>query len=261
VRLVDPMLAKVLAAPDDDGLRQVWADALVERGDPRGELVAIQVAAAREALTPAQERRARSLLAKHRVEWLGDLAGVVQRREGLVFDRGLVAGCQIHVAKLSALQKAIGHPLWATVRKMWFLDRHAYSPRIVPLLTHPVMVSLREIVGIGMGNVFAALGRSERPLPFTSIWTIDDDWRSKPLLRFAPRFGGEALPDLRVLGFKIHGEARWILELPIVRRIETLGLTSYEPAGEWIPRVEPLGNVTTLELPTGSRSTASGRST
>src|SRR5262245_27467685 len=34
----------VLAAPDDDGPRLVYADWLSERGDPRGELIQVQIA-------------------------------------------------------------------------------------------------------------------------------------------------------------------------------------------------------------------------
>ncbi|HEU0035427.1 MAG TPA: TIGR02996 domain-containing protein [Kofleriaceae bacterium] len=41
----DPLLARVLADPDDAGLRSVWADALIERDDPRGELISIQALA------------------------------------------------------------------------------------------------------------------------------------------------------------------------------------------------------------------------
>jgi uncharacterized protein (TIGR02996 family) len=37
------LLAAVLAAPDDDAPRQVYADWLMERGDPRGEFIALQL--------------------------------------------------------------------------------------------------------------------------------------------------------------------------------------------------------------------------
>jgi uncharacterized protein (TIGR02996 family) len=35
---------RVLASPDDLDLRMVWADALQQKGDPRGELAALQLA-------------------------------------------------------------------------------------------------------------------------------------------------------------------------------------------------------------------------
>ncbi|MBA3541481.1 MAG: TIGR02996 domain-containing protein [Deltaproteobacteria bacterium] len=41
------LIAAVAEAPDDDAPRLVYADWLMERGDPRGELVALQCALAR----------------------------------------------------------------------------------------------------------------------------------------------------------------------------------------------------------------------
>jgi uncharacterized protein (TIGR02996 family) len=45
----DELLAAILAAPDDDAPRLVLADWLSERGDPRGEQIAVEVALARAA--------------------------------------------------------------------------------------------------------------------------------------------------------------------------------------------------------------------
>jgi uncharacterized protein (TIGR02996 family) len=44
---LDALVAAVLAAPDDDGPRLVLADYLIERGDPRGELIVVQCKLAR----------------------------------------------------------------------------------------------------------------------------------------------------------------------------------------------------------------------
>jgi uncharacterized protein (TIGR02996 family) len=41
-----PLLADVLARPQDDGPRLVLADWLAEQGDPRGELISLQIALA-----------------------------------------------------------------------------------------------------------------------------------------------------------------------------------------------------------------------
>lgn len=43
----DEFIDAILAAPDDDAPRLVYADALIERGDPRGELITVQCARAR----------------------------------------------------------------------------------------------------------------------------------------------------------------------------------------------------------------------
>jgi uncharacterized protein (TIGR02996 family) len=54
-------IAAIRAAPDDDAPRLVYADLLAERGDPRGELIALQCRAS----TPAVEKKIAALLARH----------------------------------------------------------------------------------------------------------------------------------------------------------------------------------------------------
>jgi uncharacterized protein (TIGR02996 family) len=44
----DPFLRQILAHPEDDGPRLVWADRLDERGDPRGEFIRVQCELAKE---------------------------------------------------------------------------------------------------------------------------------------------------------------------------------------------------------------------
>jgi uncharacterized protein (TIGR02996 family) len=73
------LLAAVLAAPDDDQPRLVLADWLMERGDPRGELIQVACTLASLARNERQndapsrkalETRERSLLSKHGRDWL-----------------------------------------------------------------------------------------------------------------------------------------------------------------------------------------------
>lgn len=246
---MDPLLSSVLQQPDDDDLRRVWADTLIERGDPRGELIALQHAATERALSRREAQRVRALVAQHHRTWLGELSTVIQHREGLVFDRGLLDECQVQIKRLDDLLAAVGHPLWASLRRIWFADHFAWDERIVPMLVHPVFARLRDVLCIGMHNVFGRLATQERPLPFTAIWTMDDEWRG----RYGPLGEGHdsdapALPALRRLGFTLHREGGWILELPVVRRLEKLGLTVQEPAAFWLERARPLGNLTTVEL-------------
>ncbi len=69
----DDLRAAVLADPDDDAARLVCADALLARGDPRGELIAVQCAMARldehDPAWVALRRRELALLAAHRAGW------------------------------------------------------------------------------------------------------------------------------------------------------------------------------------------------
>lgn len=63
------LLAQVLAAPDEDPPRLVYADYLMEQGDPRGELIAVQVQLTQR-ITPARRkvarRREQELLAQNK---------------------------------------------------------------------------------------------------------------------------------------------------------------------------------------------------
>ncbi len=76
---VDDLLRAVLEAPDDDAPRLVYADALIEVGDPRGEFIALQVTR-----TPDGRTRAAELLAAHRAHWLAELPHIADAH----FDRG-----------------------------------------------------------------------------------------------------------------------------------------------------------------------------
>ena len=89
------LLAAVLASPDDDGPRLVLADHLMQRGDPRGELIAVQCRLSSGDAAAADrielEARERSLLAEHQVEWLRPL-GLEPSRAG--WRRGFVERVQ-----------------------------------------------------------------------------------------------------------------------------------------------------------------------
>ena len=60
------ILDAILAAPDDDRPRLVYADRLIERGDVRGELIHLQCAARKDAAMIARESE---LLRLHRESW------------------------------------------------------------------------------------------------------------------------------------------------------------------------------------------------
>jgi uncharacterized protein (TIGR02996 family) len=89
-RLEEGLRRAVLAEPRDDGPRSVLADWWTERGEPRGELVALQLE--REGLAPGEPRvqallqREDELLEAHGARWLGPVAGVARAR----FRRGFV---------------------------------------------------------------------------------------------------------------------------------------------------------------------------
>jgi uncharacterized protein (TIGR02996 family) len=96
-------LQAIKEQPDDDTPRLILADWLEERGDPRGELLRLQVTLAH--LIPGTkawwERHGREeeLRKRHEKEWLGDLAALVRSwtcerasRHGKTPSRGTTRG-------------------------------------------------------------------------------------------------------------------------------------------------------------------------
>ena len=61
-RTAEELLAEIYEHPDDDTPRRVYADFLLERGDPRGEFIALQLDRARDVAPTERETK---LLAKY----------------------------------------------------------------------------------------------------------------------------------------------------------------------------------------------------
>jgi uncharacterized protein (TIGR02996 family) len=72
--LNEALEAAILRDPDDLEAFAVYGDWLSEQGDPRGELVATQLAAERE---PTMEREALRVFAKHRDYFIGQLGSMI----------------------------------------------------------------------------------------------------------------------------------------------------------------------------------------
>jgi uncharacterized protein (TIGR02996 family) len=108
----EELLELIASAPDDDAHRLVYADLLSERGDPRGEFIALQLQ--REG-TPEQKERERALLRDHSEEWLGPLARVI---ESCTFERGFLHACTVRFGSAHEMEEAAPSPLWATVERL-----------------------------------------------------------------------------------------------------------------------------------------------
>jgi len=137
---VGQLLAECLARPDDDAPREVLADALLEREDPRGELIALQL---REPTADDAVRRVATLIRKHEKEWLGDLARVTKVR---VWRRGFLEQAELQghaVADEETWQRASIDRSLATVRAL-FKGRGTVELYRMFVLS-PAMRSLREI--------------------------------------------------------------------------------------------------------------------
>ncbi|HEY3803632.1 MAG TPA: TIGR02996 domain-containing protein [Kofleriaceae bacterium] len=116
-RTLDDLLREVWAAPSDDGPRHVLADWLTERNDPRGELIALQLARARRPGDAAATRRERALLDQNGRAWMGPLEPVVVPSAFVAFERGFVSRCEVAWRRLGAMPQLMTHPAWSTVRE------------------------------------------------------------------------------------------------------------------------------------------------
>lgn len=109
------LLAMVVANPDDDAPREVLADAWSDRGDARGEFVALHLRLSRGQATPAEERHLRSLLFRHEASWLGALHQVSKHRQ---YQRGFLDVFELqqnHFASEARWAEALAAPGLGTV--------------------------------------------------------------------------------------------------------------------------------------------------
>lgn len=112
----DDFLREIWQTPLDDGPREVFADWLLERGDPWGELITLQIARWRQGPATTKTRRERALLDEHAHEWLGVLEPVVLSTNAR-FERGFLYSCKVHWRRLAAAPTLMTHPAWATLRE------------------------------------------------------------------------------------------------------------------------------------------------
>ena len=104
-------LAAIRAAPNDDGPRLVYADWLLERGDPRGELIILQCGSQ----TEETKRRARELLQLHQTQWLGAVAYVTRTQ---IWERGFLVAAELTRRERGVVAPAIGDERWWSVKRL-----------------------------------------------------------------------------------------------------------------------------------------------
>lgn len=108
------LLQLIYATPEDDGPRLVYADWLLEQGDPRAELLSLQLKAKP---TSKDERRVRQLVKQSGRAWLGPLEPAIELRTE-TFRRGFVAEAQVKFRTPQQREQLIGHPAWNTLTRL-----------------------------------------------------------------------------------------------------------------------------------------------
>lgn len=179
VSAIAELFGQVYAHPDDDHVRLVLADALISLGDPRGELLQLQLHSQAD-----HERRAMQLLQRHGLTWLGALRGVVVP---LAYERGFLASCLVVEDAASVLDR----DEWSTVHTVELPhDRVGFG-------LHPVMRSLRRLTGVAP-NVLLDLANKYQP----QLETLAVESLYSPLF---DKMLGRYLPTSSIGTLTIHG--------------------------------------------------------
>lgn len=217
-RQAEELLDAIYASPDADGPRLVYADHLLEAGDPRGELIALQLAAERGDVTRDQKKREKELLKTWGQRWLGDLAPVLNKT-GLVYRRGFLFGCVFKPNNGAQVERLIGHPAWSTVRHIEMDPFWKFQPIVDRMLLDPVFTSLRTLRGHCSPELLTALAMSSKPRALTSL-TVDDlglspsiSWSIMSGYTPMPPEGPSVPPDRRAALTACPG-------LPLLRHLE-----------------------------------------
>jgi uncharacterized protein (TIGR02996 family) len=137
---LDALVREVYARPDADEARLVLADALLAHGDPRGELIALQLAGGED---ERPRPRCEQLLRAYGRRWLGALRPVTYRAR---FARGFLARLELNGRWTASEPGWASHlldPQLATVEDL--IPGRAVGPIYARFVTSPAMTALRRI--------------------------------------------------------------------------------------------------------------------
>jgi uncharacterized protein (TIGR02996 family) len=214
---LEDLLYAIYERPDDTARRLVYADALLERGDARGELITLQC---QETLTPQQQRRERALLKANGLAWLGELAPIMTKEYR--FERGFLADCRVDSNKGTRILPLVGNPAWSTVHTLRDSAQIALHPIMRSLRTlefRPNRARQREQYGDAWRELLAGSERPIERLHYTDL----DMYSSGDEIGLLGQCS--ALPKLRELyvGGAACYRSEELYDAPIASRVETLG--------------------------------------
>jgi uncharacterized protein (TIGR02996 family) len=109
---LEALYTEILATPDDDAPRMVYADALLEQGDPRGAFIQAQLAA------PSDLEAGASIVRKYEKLWLGDVSRISKNR---IWRRGFLDEMQLlqgAAADANTWKRVTTNPALATLRTL-----------------------------------------------------------------------------------------------------------------------------------------------
>lgn len=227
------LLARIVATPDDDAPRLVFADHLAEADDPRGELTHVQCALEKGSRDRALRARAKELLPLARARWAAALG--LPKGVELELRRGLVEHV---VVPLAGWQKVVAKLALVPLRGVTFVGGETAD--VGRLLSDPAVLRFREL-----GFVDLPFGKQGLAA------FVASDLGAVKSLRFARNgvgaagaralFAGKNVPALERLVVEdngLHSEGfEALLDGPWLRKVTRLELhrvnvnTGWEPLG------------------------------
>ncbi|MBK7401196.1 MAG: TIGR02996 domain-containing protein [Myxococcales bacterium] len=222
-RLLEDLLREVYERPDDDAPRAVLADFLMERGDPRGELIALQL---RPELDDASRARLSKLLAAHARGFLGRIDAFVPKSQ-LELARGFPVACRVAFRKEADVRACGAAPEWATIERLshvvpspipadqarwifWIdprmrslreVDVHDASIGCLTAAAQPWLIERLDASQVRDRDAFDALATTDR-LPHLRAVVLGDPPRS-----FVPRL--QRAQAIREIVLRTRSEPRW----------------------------------------------------
>lgn len=202
------LLDAVLADPGNLAARQVYGDWLVEVGDPRGELIALQLAA-----DPKTEGKRKTLIKKHWKKWLGPLGDWFPKPPEFELGFPCAGSSSNWTGSNADFRTVLDSPLWRTFRRLEVftfgrmsaaeLATHANLPILTEL--GPVSVAqLRGLVKIGHAKLEALsvlpAHATEEPLEAKSLRSLPKLQRLSITSATLPAVG-PAIHELQTLRF------------------------------------------------------------
>ncbi|MBL8922327.1 MAG: TIGR02996 domain-containing protein [Myxococcaceae bacterium] len=215
-------------APEDLTRRHAFADWLLEQGNPRGEFMALQLAALERPLDAKQQKRMAALQNKHQREWLKPFwKGLVkgtQRFEGGVLRELALSGW-------SPIATAAGdEPQLATLTS---LELNGAPAQLAPIVESPLLRVRRLVVPAPMHTALPASVRERlETFGLHLSWGIPE----RTVQTAVPSLDAIDLPRVKTIVLKGQVRAETV---PLLRaakwpaRISALEVESNDPTSFW----------------------------
>ncbi|MCB9675959.1 MAG: hypothetical protein H6737_12625 [Alphaproteobacteria bacterium] len=209
--------ADAWATPTDLAVRAVLADRLQEEGDPRGQLIALQLERGPHG-KPGREERA--LLKQWERTWLGVIEPVVLR-SGTQWEGGFLTACRYGNRPAKGDERTADE--WRTVETI-DVSAMVWVPSAFDLFDHAPFESLRDVWGIAAWDLDQLGSRSWRSLGLRSYpGQIERLVGAPGVLDGLPQLELLCVEDMEGL---THDHVRRLLAHPSVRRLDTLRVSA-----------------------------------